>query len=955
MVIACCSSYRHAGEVGPSDADYPIMDLVDLHTAECPIELTSANAKVTIEEANLEELRHLKALNLYAVRRKGVYKNEHSYRSETKDEIFQESDAWDHSPQWSERGICMFLSSLRLLNYLTETGTMALEEQDAVLHVTHAITRFPPAVRALGTLMNGRSPRYSDRAALIQSINAALKRIIPPGLIDNSPSRYLEGTRLLFGFILHKSKDLKDWTTKHNIPYMSSALKFVDFENKETKERMIFPCETDIGMIDRAWCEALRKKGPLRLRGEFVLGEIVPWSGIDGRVTILSGGLIQETYVLDITRISKRYSESATTTYEFDVDLHENELTDLSYLATLAVRNNMNVVDPIVLRKTKAPALTLDGDGLLAVFVQRPPCAPPDLDVTIFRPTRDGDADVDVSVIAQQLVPVLASKAADGTDVFDCFGENRRQLTPPEEIIILCVDCSASMGNPTDFRDIIEDSTNDGSDSFHQNSDVGDLDLLEDAVTLDALKQYLSSHCAFSDMLAIVASAHTTEGRRKNAENVLEILDDLHQQTIRMIKKVRGAKKSEIYSGVSGEDAGEWQARAGNLFRFRSSLLDFLVFKASDPDTYELPWIWNEGDPVPDVASGVRTSAHVAVPNLNFAVPTEHLCPISQEIMEDPVTTSDGGTYERFNIDRWLQMNHRLPNPGPHAKDPTLRSDLVRKRTIAKWVEGTDILSACATDESPTLYTEVHIQTEKWPLELPRGMEVRDLYHIIFRRMKGRYTKFQLHHRSRLLDHNSREQLQTKIPMNSVISVTVYDIHGAHDPCDTDQHLLLKIYQKFVDHVVSYWVPRSVKKSAESIHFGYWRALFEKDPSTEVQRGLQVACKIKSIGDNWISAALKAPSMPLAHLFDIHGWDSAGTIYDTTAYVTEQSRRKNPRAFKVAILTWPEISGSRLSRLDVLKQTFESFINRIVAYNYRTHLGKYAWYPGVGQDIPSQN
>ncbi len=35
----------------------------------------------------------------------------------------------------------------------------------------------------------------------------------------------------------------------------------------------------------------------------------------------------------------------------------------------------------------------------------------------------------------------------------------------------------------------------------------------------------------------------------------------------------------------------------------------------------------------------------------------EFRCPISHQIMRDPVFTSDGETYEREEIERWLQKN----------------------------------------------------------------------------------------------------------------------------------------------------------------------------------------------------------------------------------------------------------------------------------------------------------
>lgn len=41
--------------------------------------------------------------------------------------------------------------------------------------------------------------------------------------------------------------------------------------------------------------------------------------------------------------------------------------------------------------------------------------------------------------------------------------------------------------------------------------------------------------------------------------------------------------------------------------------------------------------------------------------PTEHLCPITQEVMQDPVVASDGFSYERSAILQWINAHHTSP------------------------------------------------------------------------------------------------------------------------------------------------------------------------------------------------------------------------------------------------------------------------------------------------------
>ena len=42
-------------------------------------------------------------------------------------------------------------------------------------------------------------------------------------------------------------------------------------------------------------------------------------------------------------------------------------------------------------------------------------------------------------------------------------------------------------------------------------------------------------------------------------------------------------------------------------------------------------------------------------------IPAGYKCPISFDVMENPVTTSDGQTYERSSIEQWLATHDTSP------------------------------------------------------------------------------------------------------------------------------------------------------------------------------------------------------------------------------------------------------------------------------------------------------
>ncbi|KAI4338306.1 hypothetical protein L6164_016648 [Bauhinia variegata] len=70
-----------------------------------------------------------------------------------------------------------------------------------------------------------------------------------------------------------------------------------------------------------------------------------------------------------------------------------------------------------------------------------------------------------------------------------------------------------------------------------------------------------------------------------------------------------------------------------------------------------------------------------------MACPQEFLCPISFEIMEDPVVIATGITYERKNIEKWLFVKKKktCPATGQELKNFDLTPNDLLKRIISSW------------------------------------------------------------------------------------------------------------------------------------------------------------------------------------------------------------------------------------------------------------------------------
>lgn len=154
-----------------------------------------------------------------------------------------------------------FLSSLRIFTDLVNANKIGESTQNQILHLIHVLTKFPPAIRTMFILMQGKSPRPAECAALVQSFFEALKDIIPLEIIAGDEKRIFEGSRWLFGFLLATAKaksELKDQTT----PYLRS-FRTIDLLNAETRQPIAIPVQTSIGLVEEGYYEAHREGGIL--------------------------------------------------------------------------------------------------------------------------------------------------------------------------------------------------------------------------------------------------------------------------------------------------------------------------------------------------------------------------------------------------------------------------------------------------------------------------------------------------------------------------------------------------------------------------------------------------------------------------------------------------------------------------------------------------------------------
>ena len=68
-------------------------------------------------------------------------------------------------------------------------------------------------------------------------------------------------------------------------------------------------------------------------------------------------------------------------------------------------------------------------------------------------------------------------------------------------------------------------------------------------------------------------------------------------------------------------------------------------------------------------------------------IPNEYFCCISQEVMIDPVKTTDNHTYDRLSIERWFQNRHTSPLTGLVLDDITLTPHDELRNQIQEYIQ----------------------------------------------------------------------------------------------------------------------------------------------------------------------------------------------------------------------------------------------------------------------------
>eukprot|EP01083_Nonionella_stella_P064542 168298_1 len=147
--------------------------------------------------------------------------------------------------------------------------------------------------------------------------------------------------------------------------------------------------------------------------------------------------------------------------------------------------------------------------------------------------------------------------------------------------------------------------------------------------------------------------------------NSIVIQPQTHQNTVQQIFHIHSNNGQQQIHQIQHITAPPLLIINNQTFTNHTDVIDLTNDDNNDQDTEEYKEVfvpWNDED-----------------------IPNEYKCPISLEIMCEPVILSDGFYYEREYIEDWLRSHNRSPMTNLPLANPTLTADYAFRNKIDKW------------------------------------------------------------------------------------------------------------------------------------------------------------------------------------------------------------------------------------------------------------------------------
>nr|GLL30484.1 U-box domain-containing protein 15 [Ipomoea trifida] len=195
-------------------------------------------------------------------------------------------------------------------------------------------------------------------------------------------------------------------------------------------------------------------------------------------------------------------------------------------------------------------------------------------------------------------------------------------------------------------------------------------------------------------VMDLLVSVYNKDGRNADSASIerlahklgLQTLEELNRETI-LVRKLVKDKKGQIKP-----EAMQQIIDLLNKFKRAAGLPEEPEFQDSD-------FVMTKSQ---------EKAASIVIPN-------EFLCPITLEIMSDPVIISTGQTYERESIQRWFDSNHKTcPKTGQALANLLLAPNIALKNLIQQWSE---IHNFPLPKKDPPANADTHINKDSSDLQ----------------------------------------------------------------------------------------------------------------------------------------------------------------------------------------------------------------------------------------------
>ncbi|KAL6249740.1 hypothetical protein RBB50_003595 [Rhinocladiella similis] len=972
-VVAICAVERHHNnpEETKSTGNQSGTRL-DLHTLEGPI--NTQNLGLTLKHSKLDKLAIQGVLTLFAVERRYTHGGR---RTDGQDSMFSAGPHWEipQGPQ-TERGMAATLASLRVFTHIISSEDFKRIDKHEVLRVVHNLTHFPPAVRAVHILMDGKRLQNNESAALVQSLAVVAEMMVPfhPDVIYRA--RSLESARLVLGLILviaGKQVQIRQGferqtTIRTTLPYVS-AFRTIDLRDIKTGEPVTDPVSTKLGFVNRGVFEAFSSSGLLGnspachvLEGSIEDIEHTRFALLYGGVSLEASYYEAEDLILALAD-DGRPAISHPPLYNF-----EHLILNMQSLALGCERIGFVVVHPEQLSLAKAPCLTLDRRGNLAVYTRRTTSAAPGQHHVIFHPLTGVEENVDIHIMAQLLQPILRGRRRHATHLFDHPSRAfiRKDMTPTE-LLMFCVDCSYSMNNLPKFT-VVE-----GDDASEHADDKVDLilDTEDDStVELEYVKEFLREHEAYDDILHIIhhSSEHQSKAAAREVIDFLRAHTDRHLTSFAESLRKTGDWASTAYpapASIAQEKMNTLRKILEGLNIHQEALADFLIFSATDPSFQPSDFRWSLGQEVPRNET-VGIQEYVDMTDF-CTVPENYMCPISSAVFEDPVMTSDGFLYDRKAIERWFAIRRSSPMTGLPLTDTSVTPDEELRKQIQAWLKAKEVGQESQNTSRLSRLIPLHRTSVvdfvgpniRFTREIPRTARLLDVYEVAYRGMRVIYNNFTLFVRGTFLPCNEEEahrfisgRQTVTISPNHAPGTTVFRDGG-------DEMCLIKLHSGNPPReAFSYWIPLHSRLTIVSVLFRAWRCQvqFQERFGRTVDRS--VWTEIEQVGDGFVHGSRHSSWDPLSPLlFNLpppHARVDGANNNNNGRAASSTDALPHPKGYKpdrvLNLFLFDHVDShtrekrrrerrQALSSLALTKQIFGSFVDRLVAHDFPTEVG----------------